>query len=117
MNIDTMAKFFIDKNTDSMKIASKIATILISFNSNSVIIDYKIYDELKKLAIETQNVVLPEDIKILKIKSQELNAIFYVSTIDSNYLSIDKFFNLTSKPFCYEKACNTNNCILIKMSP
>lgn len=117
MNIDTMAKFFIDKNSDSMEIASKIATILISFNANSVIIDYKIYEELKKLAIETQNLVLPEDIKILKIKTQELNAIFYVSAIDSNYLSIDKFINLTSKPFCYEKACNTNNCILIKMSP
>lgn len=117
MNIDTMAKFFIDKNTDSIKIASKIATILISFSNNSVIIDYKIYDELKKLAIETQNLILPEDAKILKIKSQEINAIFYVSIIDSNYLSIDKFINLTSKPFCYENKDNTNNYILIKMSP
>lgn len=116
MNIDTMAKFFIDKNTNSIKIASKIATILISFNDNSVIIDYKIYDELKKLAIETQNLTLPEDAKILKITSQEINAIFYVSIIDSNYLSIDKFINLTSKPFCYENK-DTNNYILIKMSP
>lgn len=107
MNINAYAKFFIDKNLEPDKIASKIATILISFNKSSIIIDYKIYEKLKELAIATQNINLPEDAKVLKIKSQQITAIFYLSIIDSNYLCIDKFISLNNKIFCYE---NPNSC-------
>lgn len=114
MNIKADAKFFIDETLDDYKIASKIASIITSFN-NKFLIDYKIYEKLRKLSLETQNIIkLPEDAKVLKIYSKQINAIFYISIVDSNYLIIDKFINLNSG-FCYENP-NNNKVILIKIA-
>lgn len=113
MTIPVFAKFFIDKDLDSKKIASKIATTIISFNEN-VIIDYKIYEILKNLSIESQNITLPKMAKVLKINNEMLHATFYISIIDSNYLSIDKFINKSGNIFCFEKSEN-NKPILITM--
>lgn len=114
MNIKADAKFFITETLEAPKIASKIANIITSFKNN-FLIDYKIYEKLRGLSLETQNIVtLPQDAKVLKINTRQINAIFYISIIDSNYLAIDKFINLNSG-FCYEKS-DDNEFILIKIS-
>ena len=114
MTIPVFAKVFIDKDLDNKEIALKIATTIINFDEH-VIIDYKIYEMLKQLAIESQNITLPEMAKVLKIKNEFINATFYISIIDSNYLSIDKFIYKSGNVFCFEKS-EENKPILITMS-
>lgn len=113
MTIPVFAKIFIDRDLDHKKILSKIATTIISFNEH-IIIDYKIYEILKELALEIQDINLAEITKVLKIKNEFINATFYVSIIDSNYLSIDKFIYNSSNGFYFEKSEN-NKPILITM--
>ena len=47
MNKNTDAKFFIDNSLDATQVADRLATTILTFTSNSFIIDYKIYEILK----------------------------------------------------------------------
>ena len=46
MNINTDAKFFIDNSLSATQVADKLATTILTFKSNSFVIDYKIYEVL-----------------------------------------------------------------------
>lgn len=103
MNILPEMKIEINSDLDTERIASKIANVILSFRNNNFFIDYKIYEKLKELSLETQSIVtFPPNVKALKIQSNHLNVIFYVSTVNSDYLSIDKFIEL-SRGLYYEK--------------
>ena len=103
MNILPEMKIEINSDLDTERIASKIANVILSFRNNNFFIDYKTYEKLKELSLETQSIVtFPPDVKVLKIQNNHLNVIFYVSTVNSDYLSIDKFIEL-SRGLYYEK--------------
>lgn len=103
MNILPEMKIEINSDIEPERIASKIANVILSFRNNNFFIDYKIYEKLKELSLETQSIVtFPPNVKALKIQSNHLNVIFYVSTVNSDYLSIDKFIEL-SRGLYYEK--------------
>lgn len=103
MNILPEMKIEINSDLDTERIASKIANIILSFRNNNFFIDYKTYEKLKELSLETQSIVtFPPNVKVLKIRNNHLNVIFYVSTVNSDYLSIDKFIEL-SRGLYYEK--------------
>lgn len=114
MTIPVFAKIFIGNDLDDNEIALNIATTIINFNE-TVIIDYKLYEILKKLAVESQNITLPEISKVLKIKNEFINATFYISVIDSNYLSIDKFIYKAVNGFCFEKSENSKPILITKI--
>lgn len=103
MNILPEMKIEINSDLETERIASKIANVILSFRNNNFFIDYKIYEKLKELSLETQSIVtFPPNVKALKIQSNHLNVIFYISTVNSDYLSIDKFIEL-SRGLYYEK--------------
>ena len=103
MNVLPEMKIEINSDLEPERIASKIANVILSFRNNNFFIDYKIYEKLKELSLETQSIVtFPPNVKALKIQSNHLNVIFYVSTVNSDYLSIDKFIEL-ARGLYYEK--------------
>ena len=87
MNILPEMKIEINSDLDTERIASKIANVILSFRNNNFFIDYKTYEKLKELSLETQSIVtFPPNVKVL----------------NSDYLSIDKFIEL-SRGLYYEK--------------
>lgn len=88
MNINTDAKFFIDNSLDATQVADRLATTILTFKSNSFIIDYKIYEILKSIATIGNPYML-------RIEHKYLRFILYLSIIDSNFLSVEKYVSLT----------------------
>lgn len=109
MNINTDAKFFIDNSLSATQVADKLATTILTFKSNSFVIDYKIYEVLKSIAIIGNPYML-------RIKHDYLGFILYLSVIDSHYLLIEKYIGLTGNlNHFYERTDNLVKPILFTM--
>lgn len=110
MNINTVAKFFIDDSLSATEVADRLTTTILTFKSNSFVIDYKIYEVLKSIATIGNPYML-------RIEHEHLGFILYLSIIDGHYLLIEKYIGLTKKlNHFYERTDNLANPILFTMS-
>lgn len=109
MNINTVANFFIDNSLSATQIADKLATTILTFKSNSFVIDYKIYEVLKSIAMIANPYML-------RIKHEHLGFILYLSVLDCHYLLIEKYIGLTGNlNHFYERTDNLVKPILFTM--
>lgn len=108
-NLPISGKFIISPELNAKEIASRIATIMISFNEN-IIVDYKTYEKLKIVSVIPEN---QTEQMVLKINSDSIKVIIYFSPIDSDYLYIDKLIYLNGNGRYRERSDLKENFLFI----
>lgn len=109
MNLPISGKLIIPDNLKPEEIVERIATIMISFNYN-IIIDYKIYERLKEIAICPE---IQSEQQFLKINSEGMNLMLNFSSIDSDYIFIEKLLKLNGNGNYCEKSEYKENFLFV----